>query len=182
MCLRRMVTCCVSSIRKLLTFASRISIALRKPSNLLYSSYIGGCSELLAHIGAAKSDVLLPQFIRPQQLQEEIKLAFQYDNPNQNEQADADKIEALCHRFEQELEASRLPSQSDSWSNGLYSPDSGKHVLTRLQLDWFLSVMPSVFTQERLGSMLFRLFHSILLLQKALNARGIIHQYGTMHC
>lgn len=134
MYLRRMLVCRVSSIQMLLILASRITTALRKPSNLLYSAYIGSCSELLADIGAAKSDALLPHFIRPQQLQEEIKLAFQYDSPTHNEQADAEKIEALCHRFEQELEASRLAYQSVTWSNGQYNPVFDRSRLTRLKL------------------------------------------------
>ncbi|KAJ9614190.1 hypothetical protein H2200_002326 [Cladophialophora chaetospira] len=85
--------------------SSAICSAVRKPNNLCYSAYIGGCGELLADIGAAKSDVFLSHFIRLQRLQEEIKQAFQYDDPHK-EEPDVMKIVVLRHRFEQELEQS----------------------------------------------------------------------------
>ena len=91
--------------------------AFRKPNNLVYSTYLGGCSELLAHLGAASTDTLLPHFIRLQRLQEEIKHVFQYDEPRRDE-LDAAYIETIRHRFEEELEHSNQLVQTQVGTHG----------------------------------------------------------------
>jgi hypothetical protein len=91
---------------------------------LAYSSYIGNCSQLLADIGAAKSDAFIPLFIRLQALQEEINRAFQYDKLRQQDELDVEKIDMLCHRFGQQLKQARSTCQPEFWSSGKFQTNS----------------------------------------------------------
>jgi hypothetical protein len=93
-------------------------LALRKPFSLAYSSYLGGCAELLANVGATRSDAVLPCFIRLQTLQEEIIRAFQYDNAPHQVESDIEKVEPLSRRFEQRLEQEKSSWPPELWSHG----------------------------------------------------------------
>ncbi|KIW26095.1 uncharacterized protein PV07_09222 [Cladophialophora immunda] len=97
--------------------SSSICLAMRKPSSLAHSPHINSCGELLAGIGAAASDALLPIYVHLQRLQEDINQAFKYDRSDQEGERDPEKIETLCNRFEQQLEQSRSALPPEVWNN-----------------------------------------------------------------
>ncbi|KIX97615.1 uncharacterized protein Z520_06393 [Fonsecaea multimorphosa CBS 102226] len=97
--------------------SSSICFAMRKPNNLPHSPYISGCSELLAGIGAAASDALLPSYVHLQRLQEDINQAFKYDSPDRQDELNVEKIEILCNKFEQQLEQLRSALPFNVWNN-----------------------------------------------------------------
>jgi len=91
---------------------------MRKPTNLPHSPYISGCGELLAGIGAAASDALLPYYVHLQRLQEDINQTFKYDRADRKAELDVEKIETLCDKFEQQLEQMRSAPSPEVWNNG----------------------------------------------------------------
>jgi hypothetical protein len=84
---------------------------------LLYSPYLGNCSEVLANHGVVPSDALLPYLIRLQRIQEEVRTTFRYDD-DQSEGLDGTQIQLRRQDFENQLAQLRRASESNSWNNG----------------------------------------------------------------
>ena len=91
---------------------------MRKPNSLKYSEYIEECSQLVAENGEAKTDSLLPYFIRLQRFAEEVNHAFDYDNHDNLPQLDAMRIELLAKTFGQRLNQLQLEMPPEAWNNG----------------------------------------------------------------
>ncbi|EXJ70962.1 uncharacterized protein A1O5_05955 [Cladophialophora psammophila CBS 110553] len=97
--------------------SSSMCFTMRKPNNLPHSAYISACGELLAGIGAAESDALLPICVHLQRLQEDINQSFRYNRADQQGELDSEKIETLCIKFEQQIEQSRSAFPPEIWNN-----------------------------------------------------------------
>jgi hypothetical protein len=93
-------------------------MAFRRPNNLKYTDYVDTCCQALSDAKETPSDYLLPYFIRPQRLAEEINTTFDYGGYQQLPSLDAIRTEILLKTFRKQLKHFEETFPSDVWDNG----------------------------------------------------------------